>query len=270
MTAQVPGAAQVELARRLQERWDGPGFGVLEHRVLARESPGRGLAPLPDGADVPIEELVRLGSGLLADLAVEATPVPSQAGRPSRRASRLVLAPSLDRLLLDAWSARVQLGSGVRWRRFVQLRQVRDELPLRADVLARAARVGPRRVKVYVGAAADSKAAPLNGESLDLLRRVNPLLDLHVPERQRESTRANAVRLLSGGPERLLPVPTRNRDWVRGHARRIAEGLTAGGYSVVGDLDEFVAGVDAPPLRPEDVLDRLLEVVVRTVREEQS
>ncbi|MBA2464500.1 MAG: hypothetical protein H0V42_05935 [Nocardioidaceae bacterium] len=87
----LPGAAQLELARLLVERAaDRPGpdadrRGALVERALERSGPGRGLLELPldltgdvtgasnarvgppatDPADVPTEELVRVGVGLL-------------------------------------------------------------------------------------------------------------------------------------------------------------------------------------------------------------
>ncbi len=85
----LPGAAQLELVRRLAARSaapaGGPAFAALADLALARSGPGRGPARLPllwppetagrrhgppptDPARVPPEELVRLGVGLLAEL----------------------------------------------------------------------------------------------------------------------------------------------------------------------------------------------------------
>jgi len=313
-----PGAVQLELVRRLAAAWEGPGFERLADRVLHRDAPGRGMATLPlvhpaapggvgapplDPIDVPVQELLRLGTGVLADLALAAPAATSNRGRRRRRTAVVlgapitrhgfaertpraggvfILAPSMDQLLTEVWSTRAQLGAGVRWRRFVQTWAGRDLLPLSADAARLAARVARRvgadRVHVMVGSAGVSPGAerprpgdpvPLAPESVDLLRRLNPVLGVHVREEGRDAVRANAVRLLAGGPARPLPIPARHRPWAQGCARRIADQLVTGGYAVHGDLDEFVEGIRTPPLTMPDVLDRLVDVVVRAVREEQ-
>lgn len=91
----VPGAAQLELVRRLglHSRLDPPAFARLADVVLHRSAPGRGLAqqplswPEPDGAPrrfgpppvdpsaVPVEELVRVAIGTLTELLLS-TPLP--------------------------------------------------------------------------------------------------------------------------------------------------------------------------------------------------
>ncbi|HET7689044.1 MAG TPA: hypothetical protein VFK41_01585 [Nocardioidaceae bacterium] len=268
----VPGAAQLELVRLLAERWQGPGFERLADRVLRRDAPGRGLPRLHvvhpeaprgvavDPADVPVEELLRVGSGVLADLALAAPAVRTR--QPRERALPLQ-APSFDELMTRAWARRVQLGSGARWRTFYGWWAGRDQLPPSVDVAGLAQRLGKgrRRVEVYVGAAAAAEAVPLAVESVDLLRRVNPLLGVHRADPA--SARAGAIRLLTGGTLRTLPTPMPHRPWARRRAERLAEDLRAGGYAVHGDLDEFVAGVQGPPMYREDVLSRLVEVLVK-------
>jgi hypothetical protein len=287
-----PGAAQLELVRRLAERWQGPGFDSLADRVLHREGPGRGMArtlplthpaarlgvgaPPIDPSDVPVDELIRLGVGVLADLAQEQPPSVSPKQRrwfrrPHRNVS--IQAPSLDELLTEVWSNRTRHGAAMPWRRFVRTVAARDALPLNANparLAARAAkRVGPDRVHVYVGEAARAEGA-FGVESTELLRRLNPVLALHVGEERLADVRGAAVRLLAGGAGPSLAVPREWEEWRRGRAERIASALSEGGYCVHGDLEEFVAGVQAPRRpRPAAVLDRLLDVVVRTVREEQ-
>lgn len=73
---ELPGAAQLELLRRLNEA--GAVRPELAERVLRRAAPGRGLIDRvvtdpPDG--VPERELLRVGSGVLADLVMELEPV---------------------------------------------------------------------------------------------------------------------------------------------------------------------------------------------------
>lgn len=102
----LPGAAQLELVRRLarrhaQDPLPGLDFAALADRVLARPGPGRGRPDLPlawpvdgstprsygappvDPGTIPPTELVRVGVGVLADLLVEAPP-----GRRTRRRRR--------------------------------------------------------------------------------------------------------------------------------------------------------------------------------------
>ncbi len=104
----LPGAAQLELARRLATRSTAPagdpGFVALADLALARSGPGRGPARLPllwpregpgrrhgapptDPATVPPAELVRLGVGLLAELLLRSgrRPEPRPPGREPRR-----------------------------------------------------------------------------------------------------------------------------------------------------------------------------------------
>lgn len=83
--AEVPGAAQLELLRRLNE------LGALPHRVdhvLSRPAPGRGPVHLrlpsdPPGPPAPTREVLRVATGVLADLTAELTPA-----RVSRRRRR--------------------------------------------------------------------------------------------------------------------------------------------------------------------------------------
>lgn len=109
----LPGAAQLELVRRLAERAeDLPGFVGLADLVIATAGPGRGLvdAPLPWSAvrsvgtppvqpdELPAEEILRACAGVLARLlAPEAAlpaPRPSRPWRPWRRGFTLLGAPT--------------------------------------------------------------------------------------------------------------------------------------------------------------------------------
>ena len=127
LTGPLPGAAQLEVVRRLAAARDRlPGrleredFTCLADTVLSGSGPGRGLGELPvtgpdlapagfgpravDPADVPEEELIRVCVGVLADLLPVTVPPPVAAPgrhprrrprrrRPWRRAFRLVGAP---------------------------------------------------------------------------------------------------------------------------------------------------------------------------------
>ncbi len=202
----APGAAQLELVRRMADRGGAlQGFTELADLVLGRSGPGRGLAQQPlswggndgprfgpppvDPADVPLEELLRLGVGVLSELllrapagarsrsgarrwpltrspafTLEGAPVTTAAVRrdlgaaghaEGGRSPQVVLfAEPLDRALAQAWSARVQQGGSARWRGFVDRWAARGELPPAVD-MARVAvhwsdRVGREAVHVVV------------------------------------------------------------------------------------------------------------------------
>ena len=188
----VPGAAELELVRRLAARGllHGEAFTAVADVVLGRSGPGRGLAQQPlswpaspgarrfgappvDPADVPEEELVRLGVGALTDLllaahgegtvpgptslrrrpltrtptfALTGAPVTSSAVRRALGAAGhaeggrsprvLLVAAPLDESLAQVWSARVQRGAPVRWPGFVQRWSGRRHLPPAADLPA--------------------------------------------------------------------------------------------------------------------------------------
>ncbi|HET6651326.1 MAG TPA: hypothetical protein VFH10_01695 [Nocardioides sp.] len=207
----LPGAGQLELVRRLGlEYAESPGrlprgsFTALADRALGRSGPGRGLPDLPlalPGADLtssvgapptdpgslPVDELIRHGVGLLADLLVDAGPVPWPSVRRRRVLARhafhlagapvttsgvraslaaagrveggwspevVLFAEPLDEHLAQVWSTRVQHGVPVRWETFAGRWARRDALPPSADLPAIAsfwaAKVGAARVHVVV------------------------------------------------------------------------------------------------------------------------
>ncbi len=191
-----PGAAQLELVRRVAARGElaGDAMRALADLVTGRSGPGRGLgqqplawpavspggeavhrtgAPAVDPAEVPAEELVRVGAGALTELLLEAPEPPvtvlprrlwarpfrkrpafALAGAPvttsavrralgaaghlegGRSPRVLVVAEPLDLALAQVWSARVQQGAPVRWHGFVRRWSGRRELPPSVDVAA--------------------------------------------------------------------------------------------------------------------------------------
>ncbi len=207
----LPGAGQLELVRRLGlEYAASPGrlgrgaFTALADRALSRSGPGRGLPDLPlalpgsdrtspvgapptDPGSLPVDELIRHGVGLLADLLVDAGPVPRPSVRRRRVLARhafhlagapvttsgvraslaaagrveggwspevVLFAEPLDEQLAQVWSTRVQHGAPVRWETFAGRWARRDALPPSADLPAIAsfwaAKVGVSRVHVVV------------------------------------------------------------------------------------------------------------------------
>jgi len=200
----LPGAAQLEFVRRCAlAAPSASDLSQLAELVLSRTGPGRGQPELPlpwpdrrtgvgppprDPATLPLGELARVGTGVLAELLLaDDSPAPPPPNRRHRRlwskpfhlegapvtveACRTVLAAAghlergdrpevvlvarpLDRHLFEVWSSRVARGAPVRWDRFVSRCQARDELPPSADLVGIARHwrnvVGPERVHLLV------------------------------------------------------------------------------------------------------------------------
>lgn len=337
----VPGAAQLELVRRLADRLGrpaGPDFAALADRALARSGPGRGPAYIPlawpgdepaasrigvppaDPATLPADELARAGIGLLADLLVTApAPVP-EPDRPGRRKpwhkafhlagppvttaavrrslalaghheggrtpAVVLLAEPLDVALAQVWSTRVQRGAPVRWVTFAGRWARRDQLPPSTDLVAIASwwanRVGSDHVHVVTGPDVRRTAAttasvlglshvdagPTDPRSLppaavDLLRRLNRVLNVRLPEDQRAARLRWVTGRLPQDEDPRLAVPVRVRPWLEQRARQVADGLLAGGYAVHGDLTGIAPRHDgAPHPRSAEVLDLVLATVL--------
>ena len=336
----VPGAAQLELVRRLALHRAGqggdPAFAELADRALRRSGPGRGPAHLPllwppddrprrvgapptDPSAIPADELARVGIGLLAELlALHPVPAPVEPELPRRRlwskAFHLAGAPvttagvrsslaaaghveggrhpevvlfaePLDVLLAQIWSTRVQHGVPVRWVTFAGRWARRDQLPPSADLAAIAAfwagRVGADRVHVVAGPdprrtaeeilglrTADPLTAPdphsLSPAAVDVVRRLNRVLNVRLGDDARAATLRHVVSLLPEDPGPALDVPARHRAWLDDRARRVAEDLRVGGYAVHGDLARIAPRhVGAAHPRNRDVLELVLDTCLR-------
>jgi hypothetical protein len=201
----LPGAIQLEVARRLNalDGRDDPDHRVLVEAVLTASAPGRGqpdlelvgihggspFGPPPvDPAALPVEELVRMAAGVLADRALvlpapplverRRLPVPWRRGhhlvgdplladhsrdalrdagrRPGLRSPVVVLhADDLAAMLAHVWTWRVQHRVTPSWGWWLNHWARRDELPPRVDLTTVAARwaaqVGRDDVHVVVG-----------------------------------------------------------------------------------------------------------------------
>ena len=296
---------------------------------LAGKPTDRAGAPATDPADVPAEELVRVGVGLLV---AELLRAGAQAGsnRNRRRRRRpfsgsfllggaptttaavraaladaghlgggrspevLLLAPPLEQMLGQVWSARVQRGAPVSWTDFVGRWSRQVALPPSADLsaLARswAERVGAGRVHVVAdpdplrtaadllgirlraaGRASTPDLLPLPGAAVDLLRRVNQVLAVRVPEDQQAAFRRVVSASWASGSRGMpadadepgIVVPSRHRHWVEEQSARLVKELRRGGYPVHGDLDRITAR-QLGPQRPRrrEVLDLVLDAVL--------
>ena len=294
---------------------------------LAGKPTDRAGAPATDPADVPAEELVRVGVGLLV---AELLRAGAQAGSNRNRRRRpfsgsfllggaptttaavraaladaghlgggrspevVLLAPPLEQMLGQVWSARVQRGAPVSWTDFVGRWSRQVALPPSADLsaLARswAERVGAGRVHVVAdpdplrtaadllgirlrapGRASTPDLLPLPGAAVDLLRRVNQVLAVRVPEDQQAAFRRVVSASWASGSRGMpadagepgIVVPSRHRRWVEEQSARLVKELRRGGYPVHGDLDRITAR-QLGPQRPRrrEVLDLVLDVVL--------
>jgi hypothetical protein len=129
------------------------------------------------------------------------------------------------------------------------------------DPAALGARLGVRRPLVT----ADEVPATVP----DLARRVAGLLGLHVPADRRTLLLRRVLRPrlepVTGEP---LLVPPRYADWVAGHARRMADGLTRDGYAVHGDLDGLTPGRRSGVVTPDPAV--TLDVAIGLMLEEET
>jgi hypothetical protein len=212
-----------------------------------------------------------------------------------RRPEVVVLAEPFDEALAQAWSARVQRGAAVRWHGFVERWSGREHLPPSVDLVATAqhwaAAVGPDRVRLVVagravrdhGAGAAAATAGLLGvdlapydpggaagdglldlapEQVDAVRRVSGLLAVRAGDEERDAALARLRALLAPASRAAgLTVPRAYRDWAGASAAQQVTDLAAGGYAVLGGLEDLVPRFDED--RPEHPRkDRVLDVLL--------
>jgi hypothetical protein len=90
----------------------------------------------------------------------------------------------------------------------------------------------------------------------ELLRRLNAGMKdrMDWPTYEAQVKRRLSERLAARSSSPRLAVPAERRTWVKEQAQRIVDGLHAGGYDVVGDLDELLPVFDdRPVVMPADV-----------------
>jgi hypothetical protein len=167
-------------------------------------------------------------------------------------------------------------------------------LPSSADVTASARhwaeRVGPDRVHLVVPPAPGTAAVPVGAvlgldlapsrrvrlpaeppvlalapAAVEVLRRVNAVLNVRVPEPRRTAVRrtlgVTLARTMPGADAARLTVPRPLRDWAREHAERVVGELTAAGYPVHGRLTDAVPRFRGPATHPRraDALDLVVD-----------
>jgi hypothetical protein len=198
----------------------------------------------------------------------------------------LVAVDSVDSMLADAWRMRVERGSRTRWRTFVGSWAARGRLPSSAsldEVAASCARlVGPGRVHVVADASAEVAAAvlglraghlpaarpggPLSPVATDVVRRVNAVLQVHLPRRERPAAVRRLVRVLreqAPRPDDGLRVPDRHRQWAATAGESLARRLAEADYPVHGDLGVLRRpGGGLPGPRADAALETMLDAVL--------
>jgi hypothetical protein len=205
----LPDAIHLELVRQINLAGpDSPDLAGLTDRVLATASPGRGLIdvpmPWPDGGPrfgtapvdpdrLPVEELVRLASGVIAHLLPDVPPSPPQElprpralpwrrrffvhGAPetaaavrrsllaqgwvesNRRSTHIAIGLPVDLLLAEHWASNVRSGGILKWRNVWRRSHVAGRLPRSLDVPAIAGRLHSAGNQVHVVVAQDPGAA---------------------------------------------------------------------------------------------------------------
>jgi hypothetical protein len=187
-------------------------------------------------------------------------------GRPptGRSPIHLILASDLDRMLADLWTHRALTGGVPGWRAWLRRLERGGGLPRAIDPLhlarRRTGRAAPRRVHVVLDPDAlarlvrvrrpPSQPPELSAEARELARRIGTVVGVLVPaDRRKALMRRRLLPWLAEYPGSPLVVPDRQHDWLRGHAGRVADGLSRAGYAVHGDLASLSLrrpGVAAP------------------------
>lgn len=177
-TGPLPGAAQLEVTRRLAEV-DLPDFATLADLVLTTAGPGRGLVdvplPWPDAADtrigtppvepelLPPDELLRVCAGVLATLlAQEPVDTParrSRPWRPWRRGFTLLGAPATVQAVRSALLDHGLREGGSRTTWFVLGGPLEDLMTQRWSARVRAG-AGMRWQRMWRTAAANDRLPP--------------------------------------------------------------------------------------------------------------
>ncbi len=263
------------------------GVGALTDQLLRSGEPPAVAAPRrPLAARLRRHRAVEAVGAPLTTSAVRAALVDAGHREGGRAPVVVVLAAPFDEALAQVWSARVQRGAPVRWAGFAERWATRTDLPPSADLPALARRATERHgaaavhVVVVPGGAGTALAAVaavlgvpvpaapavdrprwrhLAPAATDLLRRVNGVLTVRAhAERHDVLTRRLAALLASPASSgTALTLPERHQEWARERAAAMAEELSAGGYSVHGDLGGVLPRPAGVPTRPAlgEVLD---------------
>jgi hypothetical protein len=297
----LPDAIHLELVRRinLASAADAPhvrDLSGLIDRVLATAAPGRGLIdvpmPWPDGGRrfgtapvdpdrLPVEELIRLASGVIAHLlpdvplppapepptlrawpwrrrfCVHGAPETAEAVRRSllaqgwvesnRRSTHVAIALPVDLMLAEHWASRVRTGGVLKWRSVWRRNHVAGRLPRPLDVPAIARRLHTTANEVHVVVAADPETAVALTAKVLRTHAAAPLpsADLPLCDLLR---RVNRLTALTRGPDQVA---------------RLAQVL----HASLAEPDADPPAPAAPPLAPADELPWAREVAASMTEE---
>lgn len=279
-----PGAAQLELARRFNEVGSRPD---VVRRILETGGPGRGRQELPlpglglertwgpapmDPQDVPVEELIRIGLGVLVE-SLATAPMPPPPAAPRQRwldrfrgpgVLTLPLVP-VDRLLRDAWIARVRQGPVMKWSAWTAKLARLDRVPRELQFEQRATQWLATGFRRRVELTPVDETPRTDPAAAELVRQLHPLLAGLVPAQERQALNAAVLAPWLdhhvGGAELVLPRAV--RPWALELADRIAADVRRAGYPVRGDvavLHEIARRGRARP-KPAEILALTLQVL---------
>lgn len=198
-------------------------------------------------------------------------------GRPpgGRGAVAAVVGTDVATMAAHEWLASCFTDGGLDWADFCAGMRRRGRLPRRVDLAATAARwaeelggsdqvrvvLDPARVAKVVGVRRLAVPGDVAADAAELARRTAGALGLLVtPPRRAELMRAVLLPRLADVPGPRPVVPTAHREWLEEQARLVQQGLRAGGYPVVGELDALLPRW--PDLPAEDSAARQSEHVL--------
>ena len=298
LESSAPGRGQPDLQLAGSLEWSGfgpppidpadikPGelvrlaVGVLAELTVEHD-PGPVEKPTPPRRMPWRRGFYVVGNPLAGDQTREAL---ARAGcRPGRRNPvAIVLADDLGGMFADLWGWRARRTLCTRFPSWVGHWAKRDELPQPLDTVAVADRwarkVGAENVHVVVqrhpaaevarivGARQplDGAHAGLSGAASQLVRDVNGVLRVLV-DADRHQHLLDTVLLpwLADEHGPRWAVPRRHEEWVRRRAERLRDELSAGRYSLHGDLDLLVPTGSGAAQAPSD--EAVLEIALRTL-----
>ncbi|GAB3244971.1 hypothetical protein [Nocardioides dilutus] len=198
-------------------------------------------------------------------------------GRPpgGRGAVAAVVGTDLATMVAHEWLASCFTDGAVDWADYCSGMRRRGRLPRRVDLAATAARwagelggadqvrvvLDPARVAKVVGVRRLAVPPDVAADAAELARRTAGALGLLVtPPRRAELMRTVLLPRLAGVPGPRPVVPSAHREWLEEQARLVQQGIRAGDYPVVGDLDALLPRW--PDLPAEDSAARQSEHVL--------
>lgn len=198
------------------------------------------------------------------------------------RPQAFVLAGPVDHLLADTWTRRCFEQGVESWPAFVQTWHKHDRLPPRVDLVDVVERMAGRHGRHAVRVVVDQSQLPSllgvrrlpaqrrpSAESAELARRIASGLGLLVPPGRREELMRWALwPRMPRTASAPVSVPEAHLDWLDGVARRMSDRIRAGGYPVVGDLEELAPATGGQD-RPARLADRVFDLATQMLLDER-